>query len=56
MAFAVQPSYIRRELVEPELPPIAAASPFARTHARLFGGVFNTAHTIVSTMISAALV
>jgi general L-amino acid transport system permease protein len=47
MANAAQPSYVRRAVVEPELPPIAGGSSFARTRARLFGGLFNTTMTIV---------
>src|SRR5215471_12974833 len=52
MAADAQPSYIRRAVVEPEPPPAAAAAP-ART--RLFDGPFNTALTLLSIVIVAAL-
>jgi general L-amino acid transport system permease protein len=56
MATAAQLSYVRRAVVEPELPPIAGATPLARTRARLFGGVFNTVLTIVTGVVMAAVI
>jgi general L-amino acid transport system permease protein len=50
-----QTSYIRRALVEPEPPPVASAAAPAWTRARLFDGAFNTALTLVSVAIIAAL-
>jgi general L-amino acid transport system permease protein len=50
-----QASYIRRALVEPEPPPVASAAAPAWTRARLFDGAFNTALTLVSVAIIAAL-
>ena len=51
-----QSCYIRGALTEPEPPPSARAGALAWTHARLFDGVFNTALTVVSAVIIAALV
>ena len=56
MAVETQPSYIRRAVVEPELPPAASAAATGRTRARLFDGPFNTALTLVSIVIVVALV
>jgi general L-amino acid transport system permease protein len=50
-----QTSYVRRALVEPEPPPVASAAAPAWTRARLFDGAFNTALTLVSVAIIAAL-
>jgi general L-amino acid transport system permease protein len=50
-----QTSYIRRAMVEPEPPPVASAAAPAWTRARLFDGAFNTALTLVSVAIIAAL-
>jgi general L-amino acid transport system permease protein len=50
-----QTSYIRRTMVEPEPPPVASAAAPAWTRARLFDGAFNTALTLVSVAIIAAL-
>ena len=50
------PSYVRRALVEPELPPLAGATTLARTGARLFGGVLNTGLTIVAGTVIAAVI
>ena len=55
MAVDAQSSYSRRAVVEPEPPPASGAAP-ARTRARLFDGPFNTALTLVSTVIIVALV
>jgi general L-amino acid transport system permease protein len=55
MAVTSQASYIRRALVEPEPPPVASAAAPAWTRARLFDGAFNTALTLVSVAIIAAL-
>jgi general L-amino acid transport system permease protein len=55
MAVISQTSYIRRALVEPEPPPVASAAAPAWTRARLFDGAFNTALTLVSVAIIAAL-
>src|SRR5262249_42044218 len=52
MAADAQSPYIRRAVVEPEPPPAAAP---ARTRARLFDGPLNTALTLVSIVIVAAL-
>jgi general L-amino acid transport system permease protein len=56
MTVGSEASFIRRAVVEPEPPPAAGEDALTRTHRRLFGGVFNTALTIVSTVIIAALV
>jgi general L-amino acid transport system permease protein len=55
MVDAAQPSYVRRALVEPELPPVAGASSLGLTRARLFGSVFNTALSLVSAIAIAAV-
>jgi general L-amino acid transport system permease protein len=55
MATATQPSYVRRTLAEPEPPPLAGAGTLALTRARLFGGALNTALTIASAIVMAAL-
>src|SRR5262249_32643940 len=52
MAPAAHSSSTRRAVVEPEPPP-ATATP--RTRARLFDGPFNTALTLVSIVVVAAL-
>jgi general L-amino acid transport system permease protein len=51
-----QPAYVRRALVEPELPPLPGVDALTWTRARLFDGVFNTVLTIVSGVIIAAVV
>ena len=56
MAPAAQPSYVRRALAEPEPPPLAVRGPLRLLHTRLFGGLLNTALTVVSAAIIAALV
>ncbi len=56
MAPATQPSYVRRTLAEPEPPPLASAGALTLTRARLFGGALNTALTIASAIVIAALV
>jgi len=56
MAVIAQPSYVRRALVEPELPPIAAGAAFGRTRERLFGGVFNTVLTLAGSVVIAAVI
>ena len=56
MAPAPQQSYIRRALVEPEPPPVASGDVLALTRARLFGGAFNTALTLLGAVIVVALV
>jgi len=56
MAPASQQSYIRRALLEPEPPPLANVDVLARTRARLFGGAFNTALTLLGAVIVVALV
>jgi general L-amino acid transport system permease protein len=56
MAPAAQPSYVRRALAEPETPPLAVRGPLRLLHTRLFGGLLNTALTVVSAAIIAALV
>jgi general L-amino acid transport system permease protein len=55
MAVDSQTSFISRALVEPEPPPTASADAVARTRTRLFGGVFNTALTIVIAAVIVAL-
>ena len=55
MAATVQSSYIRRALVEPEPPPMAGGNAFTSMRARLFDGAFNTALTLLSAVIIAAL-
>jgi general L-amino acid transport system permease protein len=55
MAAATQPSYVRRTLAEPEPPPLADAGTLATTRARLFDGPLNTALTIASAIVIAAL-
>ena len=56
MTVGSEASFIRRAVVEPEPPPAAGEDTLARTHKRLFGGVLNTALTIISAGIIAALV
>jgi general L-amino acid transport system permease protein len=56
MAEVLQQSYIRRALVEPEPPPVASTDALRMTRARLFGGAFNTALTLVSAVIIVSLV
>jgi general L-amino acid transport system permease protein len=56
MAPAAQPSYVRHALAEPEPPPLAVRGPLRLLHTRLFGGLLNTALTVVSAAIIAALV
>jgi general L-amino acid transport system permease protein len=56
MPAASQQSYIRRELLEPEPSPVASGDVLARTRARLFGGAFNTALTLLGVVIVVALV
>jgi general L-amino acid transport system permease protein len=56
MTVGSEASFIRRAVVEPEPPPAAGEDALARTHKRLFGGVLNTALTIISAVIIAALV
>jgi general L-amino acid transport system permease protein len=56
MAPAAQPSYVRRALAEPEPPPLAVRGPLRLLHTRLFGGLLNTALTVASAAIIAALV
>jgi general L-amino acid transport system permease protein len=53
MAVDSQRSFISRALVEPEPPPVASADALAWT--RLFGGVLNTALTIISAAVIVAL-
>ena len=55
MTVSSEASFIRRAVVEPEPPPAAGGDALTRTHKRLFGGVFNTALTIISAVIIAAL-
>ena len=55
MAAGSQAPFIRRALVEPEPPPLASVDAFASTRTRLFGSLFNTALTIASAAILAAL-
>ncbi len=55
MAAATQPSYVRRTLTEPEPPPLAGAGTLAMTRARLFDGALNTALTVASAIVIAAL-
>jgi general L-amino acid transport system permease protein len=56
MTALAQSSYVRRALVEPELPPIADEAALTRTRARLFGSVTNTTLTIVSGIVAAAVI
>jgi general L-amino acid transport system permease protein len=56
MAEVLQQSYIRRALVEPEPPPVASTDALRTTRARLFGGAFNTALTLVSAVVIVSLV
>jgi general L-amino acid transport system permease protein len=55
MAAGSQVSFVRRALVEPEPPPAADDDAPAWMRARLFGGVFNTAVTILSAVVIVAL-
>jgi general L-amino acid transport system permease protein len=50
-----EPSYVRRALAEEEPPPTVSAGALAGTRARLFDGPLNTALTVVSVLIIAAL-
>jgi general L-amino acid transport system permease protein len=56
MVAAPQVSYSRRALIEPEPPPAASGHTLTTTRARLFDGVFNTALTLVTTVVIAMLV
>jgi general L-amino acid transport system permease protein len=56
MTALAQSSYVRRALVEPELPPIADEAALSRTGKRLFGSVTNTTLTIVSGVVAAAVI
>ena len=56
MVAASQVSYSRRALIEPEPPPAASGHTLTTTRARLFDGVFNTALTLVTTVVIAMLV
>jgi general L-amino acid transport system permease protein len=51
-----EPTYVRRALAQPELPPVASRGPLAWTRAHLFDGVFNATLTLVSAVIVAMLV
>lgn len=55
MAAGSQVSFVRRALVEPEPPPAADNNAPTWMRARLFGGVFNTAVTILSAVVIVAL-
>ena len=55
MAAGSQVSFVRRALVEPEPPPAADDDAPAWMRARLFGGLFNTAVTILSAVVIVAL-
>jgi general L-amino acid transport system permease protein len=56
MAIRTQPSFVRRDLAEPEPPPVASRGPLALLQARLFDGVLNTVLTVASAVIFVALV
>lgn len=56
MAADVQAFFIRRAVLEPEPPPLANGNAFKWARARLFGGLFNTALTVVSATVIVALV
>src|SRR4029453_12035686 len=57
MAVDLQAPFIRRALLEPEPPPLAAGGDaLTGGRARLFGGVFNTVLTVASAVIIAALI
>jgi general L-amino acid transport system permease protein len=53
---AIQSSYIRRSLAEPEPPPMARRGPFALMRARLLDRPSNAALTVISGAIIALLV
>jgi len=52
---AIQPSYVRRSLAEPEPPPIAARGSLALMRARLFDRPSNAALTLIGGVIFALL-
>lgn len=56
MAADVQASFIRRAVLEPEPPPLANSNAFKWARARLFGGLLNTALTVVIATVIVALV
>jgi general L-amino acid transport system permease protein len=56
MAVSAQPSFVRRALLEPEPAPMAGGNTLVWMRTRLFGGVLNTALTVASAVIIAALV
>jgi general L-amino acid transport system permease protein len=51
-----QPTFVRRALTEPELPPLPSTTPLAWSQAHLFDGVFNTALTLFSAAIAVMLI
>jgi general L-amino acid transport system permease protein len=55
MTISAQESYVRRAMVEVEPPPMAGTGPLGPVRPRLFGGVLNSALTVVSLLVIAAL-